>query len=53
MRGSEFIFDSVQLMYCKCHKVNCKRGSPYIDSLDWIKKKIVTINPKNKYDKYF
>ena len=21
MRGSDFIFDSVQLMYCKCHKV--------------------------------
>ena len=20
MRGSEFTFDSVQLMYCKCHK---------------------------------
>ena len=22
MRGSDFIFDSVQLMYYKCHKVN-------------------------------
>ena len=26
MRGSDFIFDSVQLMHCKCHKVNFKRG---------------------------
>ena len=24
MRGSDFIFDSVQLMYCKCHKVGFK-----------------------------
>ena len=26
MRGSDFIFDSVQLMYYKCHKVSFKRG---------------------------
>ena len=24
MRGSDFIFDSVQLLYCKCHKTNVK-----------------------------
>ena len=24
-------------MYCKCHKVNFKRGGSYIDSPDWIK----------------
>ena len=34
MKGSNFIFDSVQLMYCKCHKVNFVRGGPYIDSPD-------------------
>ena len=27
MRRSDFIFDSVQLMYFKCHKVNFKRGA--------------------------
>ena len=27
MRESDFIFDSVQLMYYKCHKVNFKRSS--------------------------
>ena len=32
MRRSDFIFDSVQLMYFKCHKVNFKRGGSYIDS---------------------
>ena len=39
MKGNDFIFDSVQLMYYKCHKVNFKRGDSYIDSPDWIKKK--------------
>ena len=39
MRGSDFIFDSVQLMCGKCHKINFQRGRSYIDSPDWIKKK--------------
>ena len=26
MRGSDFIFDRVQLLYYKCHKRNCKRS---------------------------
>ena len=39
MRGSDCIFDSVQLLYYNCHKVNFKRGGSYIDSPDWIKKK--------------
>ena len=30
--GSDFVFDSVQLMYYKCHKVNFKRGGSYIVS---------------------
>ena len=25
MRGNDFIFDSVQLMYYKCHEVNFRR----------------------------
>ena len=39
MRGSDFILDSVQMMYYKCHKVNFKWGGLHIDSQDWIKKK--------------
>ena len=39
MRESDFIFDSVQLLYYKCHKINFKPGGSYIDSRDWIKKK--------------
>ena len=29
MRGIDFIFDSVQLMYYKCHKINFKHGGSY------------------------
>ena len=29
---SDFIFDSVQLLYYKCHKVNIKREGSYIKS---------------------
>ena len=53
MKGSDFIFDSVQLMYYKCHKVSFICGGSYIDSLDYIKKKKATINQKNTDDKCF
>ena len=53
MRGSDFIFDSVQIMYYKCHKVIFRCGGSYIDFPDWIKKKKATINPKNKNHKCF
>ena len=53
MRGSDFNFDSVQLLYYKCHRVNFIRAGSYIDSPDWIKKKKATINPKNADDKCF
>ena len=53
MKGNDFIFDSVQLMYYKCYTVNLKRSSSYIDFPDWIKKKKVTINPKNTDNKCF
>ena len=39
MEGSEFVFDSVQLVYYKCHRVNFRCSSSYIDSPDWIKKR--------------
>ena len=39
MRGSNFIFDSVQLLCYKCHRINFKRGGSYIKSPDWIKNK--------------
>ena len=33
MRGSDFVFDYVHLLYYKCHNINPNRGS-YIDSPD-------------------
>ena len=26
MKGSEFVFDYVHLLYCKCHNINPNRG---------------------------
>ena len=53
MRGSNFIFNSVQLFYYKRNKINFKHGGSYIESLDWIKNKKATINLKNIDDKCF
>ena len=39
MRGSEFIFNYVNLLFNKCHKVIPNRGGSYIDFLDSIKNK--------------
>ena len=53
IRGTNFIFDSVQLMYYKCHKVNFKPGGSSIHSPDWIKYKNTTINQEMKMIKVF
>ena len=54
MKGSEFIFDSAQLMHCKYYRVNFRHGGSNIDSPDLKKeKKKATINPKNQDDKRF
>ena len=50
MRGS---IKSFELLYHKCHKTNFKRGGSYIDSLDWLKTRKATINPRNIVDKCF
>ena len=50
MRGSDFVFDYVQLLNYKCHKISLNRVGSYIDSPDWIKTKKATINPINKKD---
>ena len=53
MRGSRFVFDSVQLLYYKLHKISLNRSGSYIDSTKWLKNKKATINPKYNDDKYF
>ena len=37
MKGSEFAFAYVYLLYYKCHQVNLNCGGSYIDSPEWLK----------------
>ena len=53
MKGSEYVFNYVCLLYYKSHKINPNCGGSYTDSPDWIKNKKSTINPVNKKDKCF
>ena len=50
-RGSEFISDSVELLYYHFQRIDTRRAESYIISPDWIASKKVTINPKNEKDK--
>ena len=53
MKGSEFIFDNVDLLYYNLNKISLNRGRSYIDYPEWLKNKKPTINPKNNDDKCF
>ena len=48
MKGSEFVFNYVHLLYYKCHKISLNRGGSNIDAPDWIKNKKTVINSINK-----
>ena len=50
VKGSEFVFDYVYLLYYKGHKINPNCGGSYIDSPDCIKSKKAKINHINKKD---
>ena len=47
IRGSEFVYDSVDLLYYNLNKVSLSRRGSYIYSPKWLKNKKATINPKN------
>ena len=47
-KGNNFVFESVDLLYCSLHKIIFNRSESYEDSPDWIKHKKVAINPKFK-----
>ena len=49
-KGSEFIPESVELLYYNFQKIDIRRGESYIMSPDWIASKKATINPKNEKD---
>ena len=53
MKGNEFVFTYVPLLYYICYKINPICGESYIDSPDWIKNKKATINLINRKDKCF
>ena len=53
MRGSEFQFYGVNLLYYDFNKISLNRGGSYIESAKWVKDKKSTINPKNNDYKCF
>ena len=53
MRGSECIFDSVNLLYYHLQRIILKRGRSYVDSPKWLKNKKATINPPKHDNKCF
>ena len=50
MRGSEFVCDSVDVLYYNLNKVSLSRVGSYIDSPKWLKNKKATIISQNKKD---
>ena len=53
MKGSQFLFESADLLYYSLHKTSLNRGGSYIDSPSWIKHKGATINLQNKDNECF
>ena len=47
--GNDFNFESIELLQCSLHKIKLKRGGSYIDSPEWLRNKLATINSKS-YD---
>ena len=50
IKRSNFVFESVDLLHYKLHRVRLKRGGSYIKSPKWLENKKATINPKNEND---
>ena len=50
IKGRDFVFESVDLMDYKLHRVHLRRGGSYIKSPEQLANKKATINPKNKND---
>ena len=53
MKGSEFVFDSIDLLHYNLHKISLNRGESSVDFHKWFKNEKATINPKNNDDKCF
>ena len=51
--GSDFIFESVELLSHHLHEISLNRSKSYIKSPKLLENKRGTINPQNNDDKYF
>ena len=50
IKGGNFVFESVDLLDYKLHKVRLKRGKSYVKSPKWLENKKPVIYPKNEND---
>ena len=50
IKGSDSVFETVELMDYKLQRVRLRRGGSYIKSSEWLLHKGETIKPKNKND---
>ena len=48
IKESDFVFESVELMDYKLHRLHLRRDGSYVKSSEWLANKKATINPKNK-----
>ena len=51
--GSNFVFESVDLLYYSLHRIGLNRVGSYIDSPSSLKNKKAAINPQNKDNECF
>ena len=50
IKGSNFVFETVDLLDYKLHRERLKSGGSYIKSPEWLLHKGATVNPKNEND---
>ena len=50
IKRSDIVFESIDLLDYKIHRVRLKRGGSYIKSHKWLENKKAVINPKNEND---
>ena len=53
MRRSEFLDDSIDLLYCHLQRISLKRGGSFADSPKWLQNEKSTINSKNNENNSF
>ena len=53
MKGSDFIFNGINYLYCDLNRITISKGGSYIESPKWLKDKKCAINQKNADNKCF